>query len=517
MSRKIVRTYPIKETPDEGFIKAAIELQSYVNNKRNYSTEPVHLHSGSSLRESFRFQNRRREYFIDCKFYNSDLTGAGFSGAIFKNCSFAESDLSLVNMNSCRFESCCFASSLNVSHANFSSSTFLNCDFNGLQFSGVHFEGVLFKECRIQNCVFDSANLENAHFDRVLLEAIRFKRMNLEFVHLDSIQCNDVRFPFPSLPYVFNGLKYLSNTQDFVTVTSHKDKASTPLTREEYIELLPILHSYFQGASCFFPLANILIAESNVACAKEAVINGIAQSLAIRDYRMVRYYCMLSSENNLFSPHEAMGIYFDMLENTQGSTLSKSDRYSFEEHRPAIESLLLAGCGSTIDFMIRTKIVDISDYRINVLLSTMEQTIKRENPHAVISYTLKHCCPVEVFVIVATEPQYILGIVAAALFIITGTASKLYQSVIKCLTDTYSMLKSREEYKSLKRQNSISIEKEEHCEDGAAKIFVEQKYTDMRQAIIADSIPIDSVCYNISNVDESFAPLEVRSGIYECR
>ena len=336
----------IETDSDFGFEQAVSLLSSHVKNKRNYSHSHYRLSSQETITGSFRNQNRRREYFLNCLFDKADLTGTGYSGTVFKNCTFLDCNLELSNLNACKFENCTFENKwvkCNLT-TNFSASSFWNCKFANFNFRGCHLENTQFYDTSFENCSLRSTMLENASLRNCHLYNTRFRSMNLEFSHLFELKSCKVRFPFPSVPFIFNGLKYLAETSDDITITSQASSQGY-LTKDQYLELLPALETYYYHSLSFFPLTNIYIAKGDGAKARAAAIEGIKQSLIARNFRMVQYHCMQINENDLIGSKEATDLYFAILDQVHSSNLSYSDHCVFESYRSSIESTLLAGNG----------------------------------------------------------------------------------------------------------------------------------------------------------------------------
>lgn len=121
--------------------------------------------------------------FINCNFYNSDL-----SGIIFTDCKFESCDLSLANLkntllNDIRFVSCklmglryedckdtfmsvyfdrCYIKLSTFYKLNLKKTIFKHCDLQESDFTETNLTGSVFEDCNLQRTVFQNTNLEKA-------------------------------------------------------------------------------------------------------------------------------------------------------------------------------------------------------------------------------------------------------------------------------------------------------------------------------------------------------------------
>ena len=85
---------------------------------------------------------------------------------------------------------------------------------------------------------------------------VTFKNLNLEYTQFINVKINDTALPFPTIPFIINGINYLMHTKDKVFVKSAK---ADKITKDEYLNILPHLKIYYEKTHNYFPLANIYI------------------------------------------------------------------------------------------------------------------------------------------------------------------------------------------------------------------------------------------------------------------
>jgi fluoroquinolone resistance protein len=142
---------------------------------------------------------------IDCTV--KPLEKAEYDHCNFLNCNFYESDVSDITFSSCRFENCDF-SLARCMKAVFNDVRFVNCKLLGLHFDNcnplllsVYFENCLirissfyrlklkktkFIRCNLQEADFTDADLSGALFDNCDLQGALFENTNLERADLFS-------------------------------------------------------------------------------------------------------------------------------------------------------------------------------------------------------------------------------------------------------------------------------------------------------------------------------------------
>ena len=275
---------------DEEVQKLSLQLTEHMNNKLYFNPTPLKVNKGVKINGDFSTKNLRQSFFHECTFDGVNYQDSGLAGSLFVNSKFYESNLTNTNFQSCDFRNCKFENiSEGLKYTRFSKSIFTNSSFNKCVFNGTLMNDTVFTDCIFTNCSWVPVAIENTIFKNTILQNVKFKSMNFEFSTFDNIQLDNVKLPFPTIPYIYNGLNYLVSTSDNVRITSAKKKEG--LTINEYIEQLENLCAFYKYTHNYFPLTNILICKKLYKEAFASVINGISISIELRRFRMLRNYC----------------------------------------------------------------------------------------------------------------------------------------------------------------------------------------------------------------------------------
>ena len=276
-------------------------LNYHMRNKDHFKPYAYSIHNKEFLtEENYATKNVRSAYYINCKLEKCNFFEAGFVGSVFINTQFIDCELSCAKLRSCDFRDCEFIFSgdekREIKSVDFSSSVFNNCKISNVFFNSANLEGVIFNNGIISDNKWRSVSLENAIINKTFLRNMRFVSQNFDFLTLKNISTFNVVFPFPAMPFVFNGLAYVYDTNDNIRFTSCGNGIKR-IEKSEYMSLMPQFEIYYKNTENFFPLANILIAEKRIEDALNNIGMGIMQSIKIKNFRMIYNYCKLLEAN----------------------------------------------------------------------------------------------------------------------------------------------------------------------------------------------------------------------------
>lgn len=228
----------------------------------------------------------------------SNFNQAAVTGSMFHHCKFIDCSMESTDFEFCDFRHCEFDSEFRVS-ASFNNSTFLETEFRNVIFDAALLTGSYFQKCVFEHVTIAYTTMENALFQECIFEDVNLQDLNMDYVELVNPVMSNVVLPMAQIPYMFGCLQYLMNTDDDVTIAGSN---STSMTKQRYLsEILPLLVEYFKDKKEFFPIANIYIAQNNGSLAFQFLVEGMAESVAQRDYRMIKFYCKLITNNDVFS------------------------------------------------------------------------------------------------------------------------------------------------------------------------------------------------------------------------
>lgn len=498
------------------FEAAVNTLQSHVNNKRNFNGNQYILSQGATFEVNWHSQNRRREYFSGCTFQKSTLDEAGFTGGVFSETAFSDCTFNFTNLNNCSFKSCTWKGTAPDFQmgTNFSQSFMLNCELENMRFQGGNFSNTRIVRSTFSHCRFRATLFEGTVFSKTIFDHVRFGKMNLEFVHFNDIHCNSVTLPFPSVPYIFRGVDYLINTDDNVRVTS-AISSRHKISKEEYIDLLPTLSVYYAGTHNYFPLANIQLAIGERQKARDYVLSGISQALALRNFNSLVHLCELISDGQLLSGSECIDLFADIWLSAKNQKISQSDFYLLNAAMQRIEKTLLNFNQKSVFFLLTTNIDSTESVKLTKLLEELELFSSLVSDGAKNKIELRHCSPYEVFLTIWTEAESLPLYIALFYCAFTGV-EKLYNRILSDISNTQKLVLSSQE----KRKNELEIESLQLANE-AQKMNNQLKKEELRQLrqkaaqtyrnITEAGIIICSASHNITEDATAYVPKELRT------
>ena len=358
---------------DLEFQKSLEQITEHVVNKNFYYRNAYYATKNSDIRESYKNQNQRRSYYLESSFYNSDFSGAGFTDSIFKDTNFENCIFDSSNFESCYMFNCSFINQAPYVSASFAKSFVYNTSFRDICFDRCKLSDVLFYNSILEGCTFDNTAFDGTSFNNTILEKVSLKNLNLEYTQFNNVHINDTALPFPTIPFIINGIEYLMHTSDNVYVKSAK---KGKLTKDEYIALLPHLKNYYNKTFNYFPLANIYIAENNTEMAYECIKNGICFAINLNNYRQLKNYCILSSACNLFNMQQKKSFIEIISKMFNEKLFSHYAFYhSMTEHFFELKNILLSCKNATLTISFKTNIKNTDYETLSLFYRTIDMLI----------------------------------------------------------------------------------------------------------------------------------------------
>lgn len=420
------------------------ELSGHMRNKLYFNPTPLKVNDGIRISDDYSTKNLRQSFFNCCTFDEADYTDASLAGSLFANSKFCECNYINTNFQSCDFRDCNFENIENgLKYTRFSKSIFINTNFKNCIFNGALMNDVLFANCNFTECNWKPVSIENAIFKNTTLQCVKFKSMNFEFSTFDCIKLDCVKLPFPTIPYIFNGLTYLKSTTDNVRITSAKKKEG--LSIDEYMENLDKLSDFYKYTHNYFPLTNILICQNMYNEAFASVLNGISLSIELRKFRMIKNYCKQLKYISTVTMHNRQVLYRYILEKISKMNFQKFEIDSLNNYLPEIRQLLLDDLNEQkIEISLSTNIDSRNTEKVSALVSIIECLLE-----GVCSYSieLRHNSPWDFFIPIFTVPDNVSLIINIFSLVFSAIQTKIsigqalkshnddkidYQKVHKC-------------------------------------------------------------------------------------
>lgn len=304
---------------------------------------------------------------------NCDLTNVSGNGTIFRDNDFYKSKINNVSMQYCSFakdifQDCSFKGS------NFANSTFTYCGFQDGEIYGCSFLGTEFYSGILRNTIILSSNFELCRFRKVHIENIDLRQLTLNYAFFEDVTMKKVCLPFIQMPYTFNGLQYIFNTSDNITISSH-DPSTKEIEVEAYKEMIQDFVIFFNAQNQYFPLTNCYIVQNKREQAITCNETGLKKSAVLHDFRSLYFYCIQASQFLKVSREKRVILYSEINTILSNAQLTEGEYHQFYLYFPMIKKLLFdtPKGNPVLTLTIHTNI-DPADYKkLSVLLDALEK------------------------------------------------------------------------------------------------------------------------------------------------
>lgn len=319
-----------------------IKIFKKIFNKTKILDEtPINIGNKTTVNDNFyrkdmnhTISNNNR--YLKANFDYAASTGSLYKHDIFENCSMYQTDFEY-----CQFEDCYFSSKKNIV-SSFNCSDFIITSFKNVNFKACTFTGTLFDNCTFDNVDIQSSTLENALFDNCSFTNMNLSKLNMNFAQFVNPKMNEVILSASQIPYIFGCLKYLKNTNDNIKISVSKDLIS--INQYFKSEIFKLINKWESQVICdykiYFPLANTYIALGNYNDAQQALSQGITKAMSLSDYRMIKFYCKLISEVDVFDKNQRHKFYNLIKCFSNSNNKNISVQRSFLRNIAEIKSLL---------------------------------------------------------------------------------------------------------------------------------------------------------------------------------
>lgn len=392
-------------------------LNNNMENKYYFRLNPFEIINGAIIEEDYSKKNRRASYYVECIFKNCNFFEAGFASSIFVKCEFVDCVFDFSNFQSCDFRKCKIHSTHNyfeIKGTMLMKSVFYECEFQNLFLNSVNLCSSVFNEGRIIHSKFNSCAFEDMVIKNTYMESINFSSQNFDFLKIDNIHTKDVVFPFPSIPCIIGGLRYVTETKDNV---SFSGVGNTIITKKEYKTYIPDFINYYKQIKDYYVLANIMLSafyDTNIAFSY--IISGIEQAIKIHNFRKVRKYCQLLINSDFNIQHKKVA-YRTISDEISKLPFTDSDQDSYNIHLREIRNMLITATDRpylTLD--IATNIQETETGKIVSFVKFIEEliqyTISEYEEHSI---ELRHNSDESFFIQVVSDPISLLTCLAAIL------------------------------------------------------------------------------------------------------
>lgn len=518
----------LKPVSDDDFHKAQEKLLVNMKQKSFYREQQFLVFENGTVSSSFANENLRRSYYKNAKFEGADLTNVGFSGSVFAHTGFFDCTISNTKLDFCEFDDCVFQSSseTELNHLNLNESTVCNGKFINLNLHGANFTNTIFENVEFEDCTWKSPCLEGAVFRNTTLNNVTLKKLNFEFSFFDNIKLNNVRLPFPTIPYIFNGLSYLMHTSDSVKISSAASESGS-ISIDEYLNYIDDLIAFYTKTQNYFPLANILIAKEEYEQAYAAILAGIKFSMMkIRNFRLVYYYSKLLQITPVFSAEQRAIAYHKIIDFSGSIDWRPIDYYNFSHYIDKIRNTLLnEKNGDFLTVNLSTNILCTEYDKLLCLYETIDditRLIEKEKGTKITYYTeIRHNSPYDFFIKVFSEPDVLSLLLDIITIVCSGIGAILFgrkekKKLEERESKKVSILQNIDEKLEIGQLNSQIQQQQQMLQQYGniiqqyEKILMQnemlcQKIDNLCSIMDKNNIAIDNINYYLSNTNQKDA------------
>lgn len=308
-----------------------------------------------------------------------NFTDASGNGTIFKDNDFYKSDLKNASFQYCNFSDNIFQSCL-FEGSNFANSTFALFAIQDSKIYGCSFVGTEFYSGIIRNSKISSSNFELCRFRKILFENLDLRQLTLNYAFFEHVSMKNVCLPFLQIPYTFNGLQYVFDTKDSITISSHSSYTKK-INLEEYKEMILDFIVFFNDRNQYFPLTNCYIVQNKLEMAINCNETGVKISADLHDFRSLYFYCIQASQILKIQKEKRILLYSDINKSLSNAVLSGGEYHQFKIYFPRIKRLLfdIPNNNPVMTLKIFTNISPDDYERLSILLNALERVTSETN------------------------------------------------------------------------------------------------------------------------------------------
>lgn len=488
---------------EEDYNIAVEKLTSHMKNKHYYLHDRKITYRDTRIEVDYATKNLNQSFFEKCKFVNCKFTRTSFVNSKFSNCEFINCDLVSANLRNSIMENCLFDKDNIFLNTKLGNCQFVNVRFIGCKLDAVALDEATFIDCLFSNNTWDAVSTNLCEFKNTTLDAVLFRNMNFEYSIFNNIHMNNMKIPFPTIPYIYGGLQYLTTTNDNVRITSqHNIKKG--ISKNDYLSQLDDLEVFYSYSYNYFPLANIYLAKNKLNHCKAAIIFGIENASLKLDLKMIENLARLISFNDIFSMNERYDIFNNTISHISSLNTPIGDNQINECIFKLRTYLFNSGNDSSLHMSIKTNIEN--EKKLSVLIGIIENIIAEENNKCSYNIEIRHNSPYELFVNLFSNYETVCYILGVLIFSFKG--------IDKVLKTTYEHIKAIQEIKKQSLENKILEQKIEATQIELKK-SIKSSYSDEKnnscietlKRLNEQDIKIQSISYFVvSNNDISFIP-----------
>ncbi|MBQ9658016.1 MAG: pentapeptide repeat-containing protein [Clostridia bacterium] len=492
--RKLIPSYF-----DDEYNAVTEELISHMKNKEYFLHDRQIIYQNTSIEVNYSTKNLNQAYFINCIFRNCNFESASFVNSKFIKCKFISCNLKSVNFHGSLFEEVYFDNKTEMLSTKCGKCQFFNSVFDSEILDSVIFDDTTFYNCAFNNSTWYAVSVDLCLFKNTNFKQIKFRNMNLEFSIFDNIHMNNMKLPFPTIPYIYGAFHYLQSTNDNIRVTSQLN-IKNGISKEEYLSLLDKLEIYYAYSNNYFPLANIYLAKKDVEKCKSAVIVGMEKAIIKKDLRSIEDLARFISLNSLFKISERYELLSYILSKLSYDQSSIETTNRVNQCINNLRTLFFKPVNKCSSFHLSVKTnINKNDQQVAFFIGVLEKIINSINCSKQYNIEIKHNSPYEFFINLFSDYESVCGILGALILTLKGT-DIVINKVINYINSIQSIKNQSLENQKLKQEIELNeIEKQQknydlkECKEKALKNNID---------IDKKNITVGDISYVIISEDE---------------
>lgn len=365
----------------EGSVAALDILQQYD------ATEFTDAHFKAcniTVPDDFTGQRIKNGEYKMCEFVGNSFKYAGASGTRFYDCKLTDCDINGANLQYCDFSRSQIIFSKHtdssdvkmIQASNFNQSCFYNTTFDNACINNTSISQSQFFSAKIHASDFQHSTLQDNIFCDTEITNSSFIGCNMEYSEFINVSIQDSILPFHQIPYIFGGLQCLLDSKNHIKIRSAADDAII-LSANEYMEILPVFADYYLKMGEYFPLVNICLYNNKMEEALDYIYIGLQTYINSKEFRKLKALCKLAVQNQAYSRHELVSLYFKIADYCTRIPMEPSERYQYELHIDDIKNILIDNHTdrSNILIAIKTNITYHDNELIGLMINTIDECL----------------------------------------------------------------------------------------------------------------------------------------------
>lgn len=408
------------------------------------------------LNGDFNDVSLKRSTLIDSKIQEVNFGNAALTSSYFFNTDFNDSRFDKSNMQYCQFIQNKWENIVILS-TNLSYSSFYGVTFKNVTFEGSTVAEILFEKCYFENCKFASSMMENTVFLCCTFLDVKFSNSNIEYMQLKECKLKNVFFPMSQFSYIYGILHALGDNKNDIMLSAD----SNTISLKEYLDLKEYFIVYYTSVQEYFPLANFYLAENKKKLAFNCIVMGMRRSIIQRNFRMLKFFCKLAKQGNIFSYEVLKKLYASIEAYVSEQKFNIYEQRSFIHNIGEIRSTLLESFDEfpTARIAMQTNIDSKESEKVMQFIEFIDNEINDLCTRKISHIEIRHNSDCNFIAYICAHYNELLFVINVFLTFAKGI-DFIQQKIITCQQIELNRLEIKEKKEKIKRAEERSEELE---------------------------------------------------------